>query len=59
MYVTGERREVLRQEVASSYRQGRSIRSIASDLGYSYGAVHSLLRQAGVQFRDRGYRTGW
>jgi len=56
-YVTGERRDRLRQEVANKYKLGKSIRQIAEELNYSYGAAHALLKQAGVQFRERGYRA--
>lgn len=55
-YVTGERREALRREVARRYRRGQSVRLIAIDLGYSYAGMHALLKQAGVEFRERGSR---
>lgn len=54
-YVTGEERERLLAAAVSQYGQGKSIRQIADGLGYSYGAVHAMLKQAGVNFRDRGY----
>lgn len=45
------------QELATEfYGDGRSVREIARKLGRSYGYVHKLLAEAGVEFRPRGTR---
>jgi len=36
------------------YAKGKSIRSIAQQLGFSYGAVYRWLKDSGVQLRRRG-----
>jgi predicted transcriptional regulator len=48
-----ERRE-LTEYVCAEYADGKSIRTIASTINRSYGQVHRLLADAGVQFRGRG-----
>ncbi|WP_204745254.1 helix-turn-helix domain-containing protein [Glycomyces paridis] len=52
--VRGDERRALTERVTSAYRQGQSIRVIASTIGRSYGFVHRLLAEAGVDFRTRG-----
>jgi hypothetical protein len=52
--VVGERRATLAAEVAKRYEQGESVRSIAADIGRSYGFVHGLLAQEDVTMRRRG-----
>lgn len=55
--VTGEAREALGQELAARYRAGDSIREISISTGRSYGFVHRLLSESGVQLRGRGGAT--
>jgi tetratricopeptide (TPR) repeat protein len=52
--VRGEERISLTEMVVAAYEKGRSIRDIASSIGRSYGFVHRLLAEAGVDFRTRG-----
>lgn len=52
--VRGEERRQLTERVTAAYDQGRSIRDIATSIGRSYGFVHRLLAEAGVDFRTRG-----
>jgi hypothetical protein len=55
--VTGEAREVMSRELATRYLAGDSIREIAISTGRSYGFVHRLLSESGVQLRGRGGAT--
>lgn len=55
--ITGEGRTDLATALVDRYRQGESIRSIAEDIGRSYGFVHGLLADAGVEMRSRGGAT--
>ncbi len=50
----GEARDKARQKAADLYEQGCTIRSIARQIGRSYGGTHVLLVEAGVQRRARG-----
>ncbi len=44
-----------RERCAEMYeREGLSVRKIVQRTGRSYGAVHKVLREAGVQMRPRG-----
>lgn len=52
--VRGEERRELTAYVTAEYEKGQSIRDIASTIGRSYGFVHRLLAEAGVDFRTRG-----
>lgn len=52
--VLGKEREVLAAKVASAYRKGASIRDIAAVQQRSYGSIHRLLGEAGVELRPRG-----
>lgn len=52
--VVGEQRDALGSELAERYTQGESIRSIAQDIGRSYGFVHGVLRQTNTPLRGRG-----
>lgn len=56
--VRGDERRELTAYVTAEYEQGRSIRDIASTIGRSYGFVHRLLAEAGVDFRTRGGARG-
>jgi lambda repressor-like predicted transcriptional regulator len=42
------------KSVASSYRKGSSIRSLARRTGKSYGTVHNMLIETGTKRRSRG-----
>lgn len=55
--VTGEAREQLAREVSRRYQQGASIRELSELTGRSYGFVHRLLVEAGVELRGRGGAT--
>ncbi len=55
--ITGGHRETLTTEYAARYAAGESIRSIAADAGRSYGFVHALLKNAGIDLRSRGGAT--
>lgn len=52
--VFGDRRLEVQAAVAVRYELGESIREIAVSIGRSYGFVHRLLYDAGVEFRPRG-----
>lgn len=52
--VRGDERRELTERVTAAYEQGSSIRAIADSIGRSYGFVHRLLAEAGVDFRTRG-----
>ena len=41
-------------ELLQRYEQGRSVREICAETGYSIGRVRRLLLEAGVTFRARG-----
>lgn len=52
--LTGDARQTARQQAADLYGQGATIRSIARQIGRSYGGTRVLLLEAGVQLRGRG-----
>lgn len=52
--VTGADRESLTADLRSKYENGASIRELAAETGRSYGFVHRLLRESGVELRGRG-----
>ncbi|MEV6232889.1 helix-turn-helix domain-containing protein [Saccharopolyspora shandongensis] len=47
-------RERLTRVLKSKYEKGASIRQLCEESGRSYGIVHRMLAEAGVQFRRRG-----
>lgn len=55
--VTGSERTELARELAARYQAGDSIRELAESQGRSYGFVHRLLSESGVQLRGRGGAT--
>ncbi|WP_024288633.1 helix-turn-helix domain-containing protein [Cellulomonas sp. KRMCY2] len=55
--ITGEGRNDLSASLAARYNRGESIRSMADDIGRSYGFVHGVLVEAGVTMRSRGGAT--
>lgn len=52
--VLGAERATLGAELERLYRSGESIRALAAATGRSYGAVHRILIERGVQLRGRG-----
>ncbi|MGD9621324.1 MAG: helix-turn-helix domain-containing protein [Mycolicibacterium sp.] len=50
----GRPRSEVAGELRKQYERGASIRTIAESTGYSYGSVHSMLREAGAAMRSRG-----
>lgn len=55
--ITGDGRKDLAGSLVERYQRGESIRSMAEDIGRSYGFVHGVLTEAGVQMRTRGGAT--
>ena len=55
--ITGEGRQDLASQLVQRYQRGESIRSMAEDIGRSYGFVHGVLAEAGVEMRTRGGAT--
>ncbi len=52
--LTGNARQTTAQKAADLYGQGCTIRSVAHQIGRSYGGTRVLLLEAGVQLRGRG-----
>ncbi|MDX2763354.1 helix-turn-helix domain-containing protein [Streptomyces europaeiscabiei] len=52
--LTGDVRKGARDKAAHLYTQGCTIRSVAAQLGRSYGGTRVLLLEAGVTLRARG-----
>lgn len=52
--ITGDQRVALSAELAQRYVRGESIRTIADDIGRSYGFVHRVLSQNDIPLRARG-----
>ncbi len=55
--IVGRERETLAKSYVAQYRKGASIRAIAEGSGRSYGFVHRVLTEAGVELRARGGDT--
>jgi predicted transcriptional regulator len=55
--VTGEARVQLSRELVARYRAGESIRELAASSGRSYGFVHRILSDSGIELRGRGGAT--
>lgn len=55
--VMGSARAKLADDIAKQYAKGKSIRELAEKHGRSYGFVHRLLAENGVQLRGRGGAT--
>jgi lambda repressor-like predicted transcriptional regulator len=47
-------RKAAARSVASSYKKGSSIRTLARKTGKSYGTVHNMLKETGTKRRSRG-----
>jgi hypothetical protein len=55
--ITGGDRNKLAADLKRKYSSGSSIRFLAAETGRSYGFVHRMLSEAGVQLRGRGGAT--
>ncbi|MCU7822293.1 MULTISPECIES: helix-turn-helix domain-containing protein [Streptomycetaceae] len=55
--VTGAAREKLAADLKKKYDSGASIRALAEETGRSYGFVHRMLSESGVNLRGRGGAT--
>lgn len=55
--ITGDKRSELAETFAQRYAQGHSIRALAEECGRSYGFVHRVLSDSGVDLRGRGGPT--
>jgi Helix-turn-helix domain len=55
--VIGVDRSKLGKLLGKRYVSGESIRALAESTGRSYGFVHRLLRETGVELRRRGGAT--
>ncbi|TDD35495.1 helix-turn-helix domain-containing protein [Saccharopolyspora elongata] len=55
--ITGTARDALAGELQKKYLKGASIRALAEATGRSYGFVHRVLSEYGVQLRSRGGAT--
>lgn len=54
--ITGDTRQHLQAQVLEQYNRGVAIRTLADQYNRSYGFIHRLLSDAGVEFRSRGGR---
>jgi len=52
--IVGAERETLAKDLVRRYANGESIRALAASTGRSYGFVHRVLTESGVQLRQRG-----
>ncbi len=55
--IVGDERNALAESYVAKYSAGHSIRAIAEDSGRSYGFVHRVLAESGVELRARGGNT--
>ena len=55
--ITGTQRADLAARLGRRYAAGESIRAIAEDTGRSFGFVHGLVKESGVDLRGRGGAT--
>src|SRR6185295_12989004 len=51
--IVGTERQTLAKDLVKRYTGGESIRALASTTGRSYGFVHRVLTESGVQLRQR------
>jgi Helix-turn-helix domain len=56
--IVGAERHTLAITLVERYVRGESIRSLAASTNRSYGSVHRVLSESGVQFRARGGGAG-
>ncbi len=52
--IVGAERQTLAKDLVKRYTSGESIRALAASTGRSYGFVHRVLTESGVQLRQRG-----
>lgn len=52
--IVGAERQTLAKDLVKRYMDGESIRALAQSTGRSYGFVHRVLTESGVQLRQRG-----
>src|ERR671930_148832 len=52
--VTGAERDKLAADLKKRYDSGESIRALAAATGRSYGFIHRILTESGVNLRGRG-----
>jgi predicted transcriptional regulator len=52
--IVGAERQTLAKDLVKRYTNGESIRALAASTGRSYGFVHRVLTESGVQLRQRG-----
>lgn len=57
-YLKGPERQRAAAQAADLYAQGATIRSIAEQMGRSYGGARALLLDAKVELRGRGGHLG-
>lgn len=55
--ITGSDRNKLATDLKRKYTSGSSIRLLAAETGRSYGFVHRMLNESGVELRGRGGAT--
>ena len=55
--ITGAERDKLSGDLKRKYDSGQSIRALASSTGRSYGFIHRILSESGVNLRGRGGAT--
>ena len=55
--VTGAERDKLAEQLKKRYDSGESIRALAAATGRSYGFIHRILTESGVNLRGRGGAT--
>lgn len=55
--IVGAQRDKLAVDLKKAYDKGKSIRELADQHGRSYGFVHRVLSESGVQLRGRGGAT--
>lgn len=55
--IVGAERDKLAGDLRKKYEKGESIRSLAASTGRSYGFVHRVLSDSGVNLRGRGGAT--
>jgi len=55
--ITGVNRTKLATDLKKKYTKGASIRELADENGRSYGFIHRVLAESGVQLRSRGGAT--
>lgn len=55
--ITGADRSKLAADLKKKYDKGASIRELADSAGRSYGFIHRVLSESGVDLRGRGGAT--